>query len=106
MDKVSRIKLFEENKGLLGLNVRHLLYQQGGADTVRRVVEKVWGLWREGKITPRVDSTWAWEDVSLIIIKKKLGSDAVILKAQAIKILTEWFLYLQIFSKETGVFLF
>lgn len=64
VDKVSRIKLFEENKGLLGLNLRHLLYVQNGGDYIRRIVTKVYDLWREGKVKPIVDSTWAWEDIA------------------------------------------
>lgn len=62
------MKLFDENKGMIGFNIRHLLYQQGGHEIVRRVVEKVWDLWRQGKIKPVVDSTWAWEDVSRFIL--------------------------------------
>jgi NADPH:quinone reductase-like Zn-dependent oxidoreductase len=64
VDKVSPIKLFEENKTLIGFNLRHLLYQQNQSDYVKEVVEKVFGLWKDGKIKPVVDSTWALEDVA------------------------------------------
>lgn len=66
VDKVSPIKLFDENKSLMGFNLRHLLYQQGdfGATYVRGTVEKVFALWNEGKIKPTVDTTWALEDVA------------------------------------------
>ena len=64
VDKVSPIKLFDENKTLSGLNLRHLLYQQNGAPYAKRVMESVFNLWKEGKIKPVVDSTWALEDVS------------------------------------------
>lgn len=64
MDKVSPIKLFDENKSLAGLNLRHLLFQHGRADYVRRAVDRVFALWAEGKVKPLVDSTWALEDVS------------------------------------------
>lgn len=64
VDKVSPIKLFDENKTLSGFNLRHLLYQQNEADYVRTCVDRVFGLWRDGKIKPVVDSTFALEDVS------------------------------------------
>lgn len=63
VDKVSPIKLFDENKSLAGLNLRHLLFQQGRVDYVRRAVDHVFALWGEGKVKPLVDSTWALEDV-------------------------------------------
>ena len=61
---MSPIKLFDENKTLSGLNLRHLLYQQNGAPYAKRIMESVFNLWKEGKIKPVVDSTWALEDVS------------------------------------------
>lgn len=67
MDKVSPIKLFDDNKSLAGLNLRHLLFQQGKTEYVHRAMEKVFALWSEGKIKPVVDSTWALEDVSTLI---------------------------------------
>ncbi|XP_045501768.1 synaptic vesicle membrane protein VAT-1 homolog-like isoform X1 [Colias croceus] len=63
VDKVSPIKLFDENKSLAGLNLRHLLFQHGRAEYVRRAVERVFALWGDGKVKPLVDSTWALEDV-------------------------------------------
>jgi hypothetical protein len=68
VDKVSPIKLFDENKTLSGLNLRHLLYQQNGAPYAKRIMESVFNLWKEGKIKPVVDSTWALEDVSCSLI--------------------------------------
>lgn len=62
---MSPLKLYDENKTVGGLNLRHLLYQQGGHDYVRSIVEKVFKLWQEGKIKPVVDSKWALEDVSV-----------------------------------------
>ncbi|XP_034191052.1 synaptic vesicle membrane protein VAT-1 homolog-like isoform X2 [Osmia lignaria lignaria] len=63
VDKVSPIKLFDENKTLSGFKLRHLMYQQGSHGFVRKAVERVFALWNEGKIKPVVDSTWALEDV-------------------------------------------
>ncbi|XP_049298568.1 synaptic vesicle membrane protein VAT-1 homolog-like isoform X2 [Anopheles funestus] len=64
VDKVSPIKLFDENKSLGGFNLRHLLYQQDGSEYVRSTVDKIFGLWKEGKVRPVVDSAWALEDVA------------------------------------------
>uniref|UniRef100_A0A182QEN1 Enoyl reductase (ER) domain-containing protein n=1 Tax=Anopheles farauti TaxID=69004 RepID=A0A182QEN1_9DIPT len=64
VDKVSPIKLFDENKSLGGFNLRHLLYQQEGSEYVRATVDKIFGLWKDGKVKPVVDSAWALEDVA------------------------------------------
>lgn len=64
VDKVSPIKLFDENKSLMGFNLRQLLYQQDGSEYVRKTVEKVFALWADGKIKPTIDSTWAYEDIA------------------------------------------
>nr|CAD7568692.1 unnamed protein product [Timema californicum] len=63
VDKISPIKLFDENKSLSGFNLRHLLYQQNGAPYVKGIMDSVFALWKDGKIKPVVDSTWALEDV-------------------------------------------
>nr|XP_042901508.1 synaptic vesicle membrane protein VAT-1 homolog-like [Parasteatoda tepidariorum] len=64
VDKVSPIKLFDENKILAGFHLRHLLYQQGCHDYVRDVVDKVFKLWENQKIKVITDSGWAFEDVA------------------------------------------
>uniref|UniRef100_A0A131XLP1 Putative vesicle amine transport protein n=1 Tax=Hyalomma excavatum TaxID=257692 RepID=A0A131XLP1_9ACAR len=64
VDKVSPIKLYEESKVISGFNLRHLLYQQGMHDYVKGVVSKVFSLYEQKKITPVVDSSWAFEDVT------------------------------------------
>lgn len=64
VDKVSPIKLFDENKSLMGFNLRQLLYQQEGSQYVRNTVNKVFDLWTAGKIKPTLDSTWAYEDIA------------------------------------------
>ncbi|XP_066154721.1 synaptic vesicle membrane protein VAT-1 homolog-like [Euwallacea fornicatus] len=63
VDKVSPLKLFEENKNLAGFNLRHLMYQQNGATHVKETVSKVFKLFQDGKIKPLLDSSWALEDV-------------------------------------------
>ncbi|GFY74489.1 synaptic vesicle membrane protein VAT-1 homolog-like, partial [Trichonephila inaurata madagascariensis] len=64
VDKVSPIKLFDENKILAGFHLRHLLYQQGCHEYVRGVVSKVFKLWADKKINVTTDSEWAFEDVA------------------------------------------
>lgn len=64
VDKISPIKLFDENKSLTGFNLRRLMYQQGGTDYVQKAVQNVFALYQEGKIKPLIDSTWALEDVA------------------------------------------
>lgn len=39
------------------------MHQQGGHAFVAKAVEKVFKLWNDGQIKPRIDSTWALEDV-------------------------------------------
>lgn len=63
VDKVSPIKLFDENKTLGGFNLRHFLHHQNGSDVIHSVYEKVIALWKKGTIKPVIDSTWALEDV-------------------------------------------
>lgn len=63
LDKVSPMKLFDENRSVSGFHLRHLLYKQNGHEYVRNVVEKVMKLWQDGQIKPVVDSTWAFEDI-------------------------------------------
>ncbi|XP_043479653.1 synaptic vesicle membrane protein VAT-1 homolog-like isoform X1 [Leptopilina heterotoma] len=63
VDKVSPIKLFYENKTISGFNLRHLMYQSGCHGFVRKAVNQVFQLWKDGKVKPVVDSTWALEDV-------------------------------------------
>lgn len=65
MDKISPIKLFDENKTLTGFNLRHLLYQQDGSEYVKDIVNRVFDLFKDGKIKPVIDSVWAFEDVSI-----------------------------------------
>lgn len=57
------MKLFDENKSISGFHLRHLLYQQGRHEYIRKIVEKVYSLFQSGKIKPLIDSTWALEDI-------------------------------------------
>lgn len=65
---MSPIKLFDENKTLCGLSLRHLMHQQNCAGYVAGIFDKVIALWKDGKVKSVVDSTLAIEDVSMLII--------------------------------------
>lgn len=64
VDKVSPLKLFDENRTISGFNLRRLLHQQGGVEYVQKAVQNVFALYQEGKIKPLIDSTLALEDVA------------------------------------------
>lgn len=68
MDKISPIKLYDENRFIGGIMLRHLLFKQGQHEYMRHIIEKVIKLFTMGKIRPHIDSTWAYEDVSLKFI--------------------------------------
>lgn len=63
VDKVSPMKLFDDNKSVTGFNFKKLLFRQDGSEFVRTVVQKVFNLWQKNKIVAMVDSTWALEDI-------------------------------------------
>ncbi|KAI1285203.1 Synaptic vesicle membrane protein VAT-1 -like protein-like [Halotydeus destructor] len=64
VDKVNPIKLFDDNKTVSGFNLRRLLYQQNGHEYVRKLVEQAFVLFGDNKISPVIDSSWAFEDVA------------------------------------------
>ncbi|XP_052815374.1 synaptic vesicle membrane protein VAT-1 homolog-like [Mya arenaria] len=64
VDKVSPIKLYDENKTISGLQLRHLAFQQGQTAYIRSAMNRLLQLYTQGKIKPVVDSTWAFEDVA------------------------------------------
>lgn len=63
VDKVSPIKLYDENKTISGFQLRHLAFQQGQDTYIRSIMNKLFQLYSQGKIHPAIDSTWAFEDV-------------------------------------------
>ncbi|KAK4298399.1 hypothetical protein Pmani_029250 [Petrolisthes manimaculis] len=65
VDKVSPLRLYEDNKGIIGFNLRRLLHHQpGGEERVRNVVQEVFRLWQSGVAKAHIDSTHALEDVT------------------------------------------
>jgi len=63
VDKINPLKLFDDNKVIGGFQLRKLLFRQGHHEYVRKVVSRVLDLHDQGKITPTIDSVWAFEDV-------------------------------------------
>ncbi|XP_071172762.1 synaptic vesicle membrane protein VAT-1 homolog-like isoform X2 [Mytilus galloprovincialis] len=63
VDKISPIKLYDENKCIAGFQLRHLVFKQGQYQYVKQVMEQLFKLYNDGKIRPVIDSAWALEDV-------------------------------------------
>jgi len=63
MDKISPIKLYDENKTIAGFHLRQLMFKQNGYEYVRSIVNTLFGLYNDGKIKPQIDSVWAYENV-------------------------------------------
>ena len=70
VDKISPIKLYDENKIIAGFHLRELLFKQQQYDYVRRLVGTLFDLYTAGKIRPQIDSVWAFDDVSSTEIEK------------------------------------
>ena len=68
MDKVSPVKLYEENKSVSGFQLRQFLFRQGRHDSVRGVMDKLFRLYNDRKIRPQIDSVWAFEDVGVHLL--------------------------------------
>lgn len=69
VDKISPIKLYDENKCIAGFQLRNLIFKQGQHQYARSVMEKLFRFYNEGKIRPVIDSAWAIEDVSQLQIR-------------------------------------
>lgn len=64
VDRINPIKLYDDNKSISGFNLRHLLFQQGQHEYVARKVQTVFELFKASKISPVIDSVWAFEDIA------------------------------------------
>ena len=62
MEKVSPLKLYEDNKTICGFNLRHLLYFQRQHQYVHTVLRNVFELWRSGAIKPVFDCVLHFND--------------------------------------------
>ncbi|EPY85810.1 hypothetical protein CB1_000349009 [Camelus ferus] len=77
VEKVNPIKLYEENKVIAGFSLLNLLFKQGRAGLIQRVVDKLIGLYTQKKIKPVVDSLWALEEElsseDISVVKKMIA---------------------------------
>jgi len=64
VEKVSPLKMYEENKSIGGLHLRHLL-KSGKKEFIGEKLEKIWKLMAEGKLEPVVDSTLNFREASI-----------------------------------------
>lgn len=62
MEKISPLKLYEDNKTICGFNLRHLLYFQRQHQYVRTVMHRVFELWKAGTIKPIFDCVLHFDD--------------------------------------------
>ncbi|XP_057378558.2 synaptic vesicle membrane protein VAT-1 homolog-like [Daphnia carinata] len=62
-EKISPLKLYEENKSICGFNLRNLLYFQKDRPYVREVFCKICKMWQDGQIKPVVDSVIPFDDL-------------------------------------------
>ena len=67
VEKISPLKLYEDNKSICGFNIRKLLYFQRERLYVKRIMHNVFKMWFEGKVKPQIDSVFAFEDVSAFL---------------------------------------
>ncbi|XP_013397607.1 synaptic vesicle membrane protein VAT-1 homolog-like isoform X2 [Lingula anatina] len=78
IDKISPIKLYDENKSISGFNLRQLLFHQGKHAYVRDVMNILFKMYNQGKIKPVIDSVVAFEDIGEAMQKmhdrKNVGS--------------------------------
>lgn len=73
----------------MGFNLRRLLFHQNQSEYVANIFNKVIDLWKDGKVKPVIDSTWAFEDVSIYFI-------VLIILILYIDLLINIFKYLQV----------
>ena len=64
VDRVNPISLFNDNRSVGGFSLIKLLFDQGQDALVQDVVKDLFKLYKEGKIKPVIDSTWAMEEVT------------------------------------------
>ncbi|XP_032813653.2 synaptic vesicle membrane protein VAT-1 homolog-like [Petromyzon marinus] len=63
VEKVSPVRLYEENKRMGGFQLLPLLFSAEGPARARRAMSEITTLYDSGAVRPRVDSVWALEEV-------------------------------------------
>lgn len=66
VDKVSPLKLYEENRSLSGFNLHNFLFNQmfNSRRFIQEIFTKLFNFYRDGLIRPIIDSVYAFDDIS------------------------------------------
>lgn len=67
VDKISPLKLYEDNVTISGFNLYNFLYNNNVTNSRRYILDvfgKLFALYREGKIKPVIDSIHSFDNVS------------------------------------------
>ncbi len=67
-EKISPLKLYEENKSICGFNLRNLLYFQKDRPYIREVFCKICKMWQDGEIQAVFDCKLQFDDVTEFFI--------------------------------------
>lgn len=62
-EKISPLKLYEENKSICGFNMRNLLYFQKDRRYIRELFDRICTMWEDGEIQPVFDCVLQFDDV-------------------------------------------
>ena len=71
VDKVSPLKLYEENRSLCGFNLHSFLFTQmfNSRRYVSDILGKLFTLYAEGHIKPIIDSVYSFDDVQAALMR-------------------------------------
>ncbi|CAE1283289.1 Synaptic vesicle membrane protein VAT-1 homolog-like [Acanthosepion pharaonis] len=64
VDKISPLKLYDDNKFLAGFQLRQLLFRENQHEYVRQVMDKLFTLYTDGTIKPVIDQVASFEDIA------------------------------------------
>lgn len=67
MDRISPLKLLEENKMLGGFSLKQMLFRQNNKKIIFDAWKALTQLLKDKKIEPIVDSEWSFEEVCSIL---------------------------------------
>lgn len=69
MDRISPLKLLEENKMLGGCSLKQMLFRQHNSKPIFDAWKALIQLLNEKKIEPIIDSEWSFEEVRTLVMK-------------------------------------
>ncbi|XP_065571336.1 synaptic vesicle membrane protein VAT-1 homolog-like isoform X2 [Artemia franciscana] len=84
VEKLSPLKMYDENKMVAGFNFRHLLYKQREHAYIDEALKQVWIRYLKREIRPVIDSTWCFEDIpeAMLRIIEHLNFGKIVLDPQ------------------------